>query len=73
MTRGDLVHVPQGALLLKNKHNTIQGVVPELKPMIALFWDQDPKEPRLGSIYYKKSVWDVKMSQLSNYRGDGKC
>jgi hypothetical protein len=32
--------------------------------MIALFWDQDPKEPRWGSIYYKESVWDVKMSQI---------
>ena len=66
MTRGDLVHIPQGALLLKGKHNTIQDgeYLKAEKPVVALFWEQDPKEPRWGSIYYKEAVWDVKMSQI---------
>ena len=66
MTRGDLVHIPQGALLLKSKHMLLSEgeYLKAEKPIVALFWEQDAKEPRWGSIYYKENVWDVKMSQI---------
>ena len=66
MTRGDLVHIPQGALLLSDKRASIRNgeFLKVEKPTRALFWEQDPKEPRWGSIYYKEAVWDVKMSQI---------
>ena len=66
MLRGDLVHIPQGALLLKSKHNTIQDgeYLKAEKPMVALFWEQDPKKPSWGSIYYKDNVWDVRMRDI---------
>ena len=66
MLRGELVHIPQGALLLKNKNSTIaEGEYLKAdKPMRALFWEKDPNEPNWGSIYYRESVWDVRMKDI---------
>lgn len=66
MLRGDLVHIPQGALLLKSKHMVLSSdeYLKAEKPILALFWGQDTKEPLWGSIYYKENVWDIKMSQI---------
>ena len=66
MTRGDLVHIPQGALLLRNKRASIQDgeFLKVEKPTRALFWEQDPKEPRWASIYYKQNVWDIRLKDV---------
>jgi len=68
MTRGDLVHIPQGTLLLQNKDSSLfeseGGYIKAEKPMRALFWDKDPKKPSWGSIYYKDNVWDVRMRDI---------
>tara|TARA_Y100000114_G_scaffold137011_1_gene138963 strand:- start:565 stop:798 length:234 start_codon:yes stop_codon:yes gene_type:complete len=66
MTRGDLVHIPQGALLLSDKRASIQDgeFLKVEKPTRALFWEQDPKEPRWASIYYKQNVWDIRLKDV---------
>ena len=66
MTRGDLVHIPQGALLLKNKYANISEAefIKIEKPSRALFWDEDPKDPKWASIYYKEMVWDIRIKDV---------
>ena len=66
MTRGDLVHIPQGALLLKNKYANISEAefIKIEKPSRALFWEEDPKEPKWASIYYKEMVWDIRIKHI---------
>ena len=32
--------------------------------MRALFWEKDPNQPNWGSIYYKESVWDVRLKDI---------
>ena len=66
MIRGDLVHIPQGALLLKNKYANISEAefIKIEKPSRALFWEEDPKEPKWASIYYKEMVWDVRIKDI---------
>jgi hypothetical protein len=66
MIRGDLVHLPQGTLLLRGKHTNLADAefLKAKKPMRALFWDRDPSEPKWGSVYYKQSVWDVRMKDI---------
>lgn len=67
MIRGDLVHIPQGTLLLKEKDRTIfneAGYIRAKKPLRALFWDFDSKEPTWGSVYYKEQVWSVRMRDI---------
>ena len=66
MIRGDLVHIPQGALLLKNKYANISEAefIKIEKPSRALFWDEDPKEPKWASVYYKEMVWDIRIKDI---------
>ena len=66
MPRGDLVHIPQGALLLKNKYANISEAefIKIEKPSRALFWEEDPKEPKWASIYYKEMVWDIRIKDV---------
>jgi hypothetical protein len=66
MIRGDLVHIPQGALLLKNKYANISEAefIKIEKPSRALFWEEDPKEPKWASIYYKEMVWDIRIKDI---------
>ena len=66
MTRGDLVHIPQGALLLRNKKASLSDAefIKIEKPSRALFWDKDPKEPKWASIYYREVVWDVRLKDI---------
>jgi hypothetical protein len=66
MTRGDLVHIPQGVLLLgnKNKIESGDGYLRCQKPIRALFWEEDSKEPRWGYIYYRQKVWSVRMKEI---------
>ena len=66
MTRGDLVHIPQGALLLKNKNANISEAefIKIEKPSRALFWEEDAKEPKWASVYYKETVWDIRVKDI---------
>lgn len=66
MTRGDLVHIPQGALLLRNKNANISEAefLKIEKPSRALFWEEDPKEPKWASVYYKQMVWDIRVKDI---------
>ena len=67
MIKGDLVHIPQGTLLLRERNKTLWDGAAYIKcekPIRALFWDRDPKEPRWGFIYYKETVWSVKMREI---------
>ena len=68
MKKGDLVHVPQGTLLLQNKDSSLYkgegGYIKIEKPMRALFWDKDPARPTWASIYCKDNVWDVRMRDI---------
>ena len=63
MIRGDLVHIPQGTLLLQNKDNSLfeseGGYIKAEKPVRALFWDKDPKKPSWGStvIFPRETVF----------------
>ena len=66
MTRGDLVHIPQGALLLRNKSASISDAdfIKIEKPSRALFWEEDTKEPKWASVYYKEMVWDIRIKDI---------
>ena len=61
MTRGDLVHIPQDCFLLQE---LLQEYVKTNKPVKALFWEQDLKEPQWGMVYYKGKIWSVKMRDI---------
>jgi hypothetical protein len=68
MIRGDLVHIPQSAFLLKEvdgKNVKLpDGYIRTEKPMKALFWDQDLLDPKWGKIYYKNYIWSVRMKDI---------
>ena len=64
MTRGDLVHIPQDSFLLQDADERLSEYVKTDKPVRALFWDQDPKEPQWGMVYYKGKVWSIKMRDI---------
>ena len=64
MIRGDLVHIPQDAFLLQDADDLLTEYIKVKKPVRALFWDYDPKEPSWGMIYYKDKVWSIKMKDI---------
>jgi hypothetical protein len=64
MIRGDLVHIPQDAFLLQDADEFLKEYVKTDKPVKALFWDRNPKEPTWGMVYYKGKVWSVKMRDI---------
>jgi hypothetical protein len=67
MMKGDLVHIPQGTLLLRDRKETLWDGAAYIKcnkPIRALFWEIDSKEPRWGFVYYKEKVWSVKMREI---------
>jgi hypothetical protein len=64
MIRGDLVHIPQDAFLLYDAEEYLKEYVKTDKPVKALFWDRDPKEPQWGMVYYKGKVWSIKMRDI---------
>ncbi len=75
MIRGDLVHIPQSAFLLREvdgKNIKLpDGYIKTEKPMKVLFWDRDALDPKWGKIYYKKSYLVSKNERhLSNITGD---
>tara|TARA_R110002020_G_scaffold94173_1_gene226824 strand:+ start:1117 stop:1356 length:240 start_codon:yes stop_codon:yes gene_type:complete len=68
MTRGDLVHIPQGTLLLGSKGaSTLFGVSSYLKiekPSRAIFWGLDVRNPSWASVYYKEKIWDIRLRDI---------
>jgi hypothetical protein len=68
MVTGDLVHIPQGSLLLAPDtemrslgNNSYLRVD---KPIKAIFLNFNMKEPNWGSIYYKEKAWDVRIKDI---------
>ena len=72
MTKGDLVHIPQDAFLIKDDahvtwQTTGQGRGDYLrvkKPLKVLFWEKDIKNPGWASIYYRDQIWSVRMRDI---------
>lgn len=64
MIRGDLVHIPQDCFLLQDAEDLLKEYVKTDKPVKALFWDRNPKEPKWGMVYYKGRVWSVRMRDI---------
>lgn len=68
MVSGDLVHIPQGALLLAP--DTEKGSLGDnsyirvTKPVRALFVNFNKKEPNWALIYYKERTWDVRLKDV---------
>jgi hypothetical protein len=68
MTRGDLVHIPQDAFLIREV-NDITGknggdYVKVKRPVKALFWEKDIKDPKWCSVYYKDTIWTVRLKDI---------
>jgi hypothetical protein len=64
MLRGDLVHIPQETILLQEAENLQIDYVKTDRPVRALFWDQDFKDPKWGMVYYKGKIWTIKMRDI---------
>ena len=64
MIRGDLVHIPQDSFLLELSEDGLKSYVKVDKPIKALYWDDDPSEPRWGSIFYKEKIWNIRKKDI---------
>ena len=64
MIRGDLVHIPQDSFLLELSEDGLKSYVKVDKPIKALYWDDDPSEPRWGSIFYKDKIWNIRKKDI---------
>ena len=66
MIKGDLVHIPQDAFLIKDfaMCATTEDYLKTKKPLKALFWEQDTKNPTWASIYYRDQIWSVRMRDV---------
>lgn len=68
MTRGDLVHIPQGALLLGSKDASTlfedSSYLKIEKPSRAIFWCLDTRKPNWASVYFKERIWDVRLKDI---------
>lgn len=68
MIQGDLVHIPQDSFLIceveEKKNRFIEEYMKTRKPIIAIFMGQDPLEPSMGSVYYKRQIWSMKMADI---------
>ena len=64
MIRGDLVHIPQDAFLLELSEDGLKSYVKVDKPIKALYWDDDPFEPKWGSIFYKEKIWNIRKKDV---------
>jgi len=68
MLKGDLVHIPQDAFLIREV-NEITGRISDdyikgKKPVKALFWERDKKDPKWCSVYYKDTIWAVRFKDI---------
>lgn len=65
MTRGDLVHVPQSAFLILGKNDTTDTeYLKAEKPLKAIFWEKDIKEPYWSFVYYRNQIWSVRTKDI---------
>jgi hypothetical protein len=64
MIRGDLVHIPQDSFLLELSEDGLKSYVKVDKPIKALYWDDDPSEPRWGTIFYKEKIWNIRKKDI---------
>ena len=64
MIRGDLVHIPQDSFLLELSEDGLKSYVKVDKPIKALYWDDDPSEPRWGAIFYKEKIWNIRKKDI---------
>ncbi|MBP52630.1 MAG: hypothetical protein CMI27_05740 [Opitutae bacterium] len=68
MVKGDLVHIPQGALLLGSKDPSTlcedSSYLKIEKPSRAIFWCLDTRNPSWASVYYKEKIWDVRSRDI---------
>ena len=68
MLRGDLVHIPQGALLLGSKDASTlfedSSYLKIEKPSRAIFWGLDVRNPSWASVYYKEKIWDIRLRDI---------
>ena len=69
MLRGDLVHVPQGTILLADRDEIyrIDDEVSYLKlekPSRAIFWCLDMKSPAWASVYYRNRMWNIRTKNI---------
>lgn len=65
MTRGDLVHIPQDAFLIREV-NVVTGddYVKVKRPVKALFWEKDTKDPKWCYVYYRDTIWTVRLKDI---------
>ena len=69
MQKGDLVHIPQSAVLLLENNQTLFSqdgptYVNLKKPIKALFWEVDYKNPVWSTVYYKDKIWTVRTRNI---------
>ena len=68
MTRGDLVHIPQDAFLIREVNDIIGknggDYVKVKRPVKALFWERDTKDPKWCSVYYRDTIWTVRLKDI---------
>jgi len=64
MLKGDLVHIPQDSFLLELSEDGLKSYVKVEKPIRALYWDDDPCEPKWGSIFYKEKIWNIRKKDI---------
>ena len=58
MTKGDLVHIPQDAFLLReiDEIRLPDAFLRPTRPLKALFWDKDQKD--------KNHIWSIRMKDI---------
>lgn len=69
MQRGDLCHIPQDVLMISGKPYEYINAMADVyyrteKPIKALFWDNDKRNPFWCKVFYKEKIWDVKMKDI---------
>tara|TARA_R110000796_G_scaffold140805_2_gene257011 strand:+ start:6891 stop:7124 length:234 start_codon:yes stop_codon:yes gene_type:complete len=66
MIKGDLVHIPQDAFLIRElaPSATTDDYLKLKKPLKALFWERDGKDPKWGSVYVRDQIWVVRMKDV---------
>lgn len=68
MLKGDLVHIPQDAFLIREVDDITGRIgddyVKIQRPVKALFWERDWKDPRWCSVYYKNRIWTVRLKDI---------
>tara|TARA_R100001377_G_scaffold18569_1_gene9586 strand:- start:3290 stop:3526 length:237 start_codon:yes stop_codon:yes gene_type:complete len=67
MIKGDLVHIPQDAFLIKEvgiSTASTEDYLKVKKPLKALFWEKDTKNPIWASVYYKDQIWSVRVKDV---------